>query len=394
MASHDALRAWTSPADLRIKINRRWDRGHLLVPPLGEALFPMRLALRGPQPAELAARYPEVQAWIDALHASSRIRLGHGYDLDIRRKDFRQVGGNDLPVAAIVPTVADAIAFLGRQEEQVRWQDARELTRKVCPALLPWSDDHPLAVVERATTWPHLLAVVAWRLAHARPGIHLRQLDLPGIDSKFIETNESILRSLLDAVLPADTVLPVGFAERYGFLAKPRMLRFRFLDPSTSIAGLRDISAPVDQVAGLAMSVRRVVITENEINGLTFPPLTDAVIVSGLGYGIERLSLIPWIARSEVWYWGDLDTHGFAILDQLRRHLPGAQSLLMDTATLHAHRDHWGREPTQTRRMLSRLADHEQEVYQALLDDRWGPQVRLEQERIAFHAVENAIQGL
>jgi hypothetical protein len=34
-----------------------------------------------------------------------------------------------------------------------------------------------------------------------------------------------------------------------------------------------------------------------------------------------------------VLYWGDLDTHGFAILDELRAHCPHAESLLMNRAT-------------------------------------------------------------
>ncbi len=41
---------------------------------------------------------------------------------------------------------------------------------------------------------------------------------------------------------------------------------------------------------------------------------------------------------------GDLDTHGFHILDQLRSHHPHARSIVMDQETLLAHRDFWVRE--------------------------------------------------
>ena len=42
--------------------------------------------------------------------------------------------------------------------------------------------------------------------------------------------------------------------------------------------------------------------------------------------------------------WGDIDTHGFAILDQLRGILDSVQSLLMDRETLFAFLSQWGRE--------------------------------------------------
>ena len=42
-------------------------------------------------------------------------------------------------------------------------------------------------------------------------------------------------------------------------------------------------------------------------------------------------------ASLDLVYWGDLDTHGFAILNRLRECFPHARSMLMDRATLLAH---------------------------------------------------------
>jgi hypothetical protein len=41
-------------------------------------------------------------------------------------------------------------------------------------------------------------------------------------------------------------------------------------------------------------------------------------LIFGLGYGLDRLADVPWLERCEVWYWGDIDTHGVGILDRLR----------------------------------------------------------------------------
>jgi len=83
-------------------------------------------------------------------------------------------------------------------------------------------------------------------------------------------------------------------------------------------------------------------------------------------------------------YWGDIDTHGFAILDQLRGHFPRAASFLMDPQTLLAHRSHWGEEPESTRHDLSRLTAEGAAVYDDLRFRRLQPRLRFEQERAEF----------
>jgi hypothetical protein len=73
------------------------------------------------------------------------------------------------------------------------------------------------------------------------------------------------------------------------------------------------------------------------------------MVVFGLGYGLERLADVEWLRQVEVHYWGDIDTHGFGILNRLRARLPDAHSFLMDRSTLEAHRALWGQEPAESR---------------------------------------------
>ena len=91
---------------------------------------------------------------------------------------------------------------------------------------------------------------------------------------------------------------------------------------------------------------------------------------------------LPWLTDVPIDYWGDLDTHGFAILNRLRAFLPQTRSLLMDADTLLSHRDRWVVEQRPTHTSLSRLTQEEVEVYRGLVEDRWGARLRLEQERI------------
>ena len=239
--------------------------------------------------------------------------------------------------------------------------------------------------------------------AHPRPGVYLRQLDAPGVDSKFIEAHRGVLGELLDLALPAAAVESTAsgvsqFTRRFGFLDKPVRIRFRLLDPTLSVlpgcSGLCDLTLDATSFAVLALPVERVFITENETNFLAFPVLERAIALFGAGYGWEALAQAQWLRRCALYYWGDIDTHGFAILDQLRSHFPHVASMLMDRETLLEHRAHWGEEPDPVCHDLMRLTPDEAVVYDELRFDRLQLQLRLEQERIGFGWLNRRLRAL
>jgi hypothetical protein len=116
--------------------------------------------------------------------------------------------------------------------------------------------------------------------------------------------------------------------------------------------------------------------------------------VLGLGHAVSLIAAARWLADRDVHYWGDLDTHGFAMLDRLRASLPRARSLLMDRATLLAHRPLWTTEEAPHIALLGHLTPDEAELYADLRYDRLGRAVRLEQERISFRWLRSALDAL
>lgn len=380
---------WTRPADLRAQVLRRWERGELLRDLVDvEALdWPLRLSLRAPRAADLAERFEAVRDWV------AELRDAEGLHIEWREWQHRVQGNQACPAAVRIDSREDALALIGKSAEARRFAQLWALTAQQQPALLPSLARRPLQVLEHEEPWERLLAVVAWVQARPRPGVYVRQVDAPGVDSKFIERHRGVLAELLDLALPAEAIDPqaVGAAQfnrRYGFLDKPARFRLRLLDACLpqlpGCAGLTDLTLDAASFASLALPVERVYITENEINFLAFPPVSKAVVVFGAGYGWEALAAADWLRRQPLYYWGDIDTHGFAILDQLREHHPQARSLLMDPDTLMAHRLHWGEEPAPTRQALHRLSEAEAEVYDALRFDRFRTRLRLEQERIGY----------
>ena len=390
---------WTSESDLREQTQKLWDKGTLLQELVNQTTggpnsFPRCLRLQCPSTLELSTRFDEARQWAEGLRSNA----GH-YRLVERDARSAVLGNNRIPDEAWLDSLADAFALIGKAKDAARFAELVRATQTQQPAVLAWLQKRPLRALELHKEWLRLLGVVAWLKAHPRPGIYLRQVDIAGVDSKFIESHRSVLAELFDLALPLDAIDEsalgaASFCQRYGFLDKPLRIRFRWLDVASAGYGC-DIAVTQTAFEQLHAPVSRVFITENEVNFLAFPFTPDAMVIFGGGFGgLERLKNSAWLQQCSVHYWGDMDTHGFAMLDQLRSYLPHMKSLLMDEATLMLHADHWGHEPKAEKRDLPRLTAQERVVYDTLRDNRVRAGVRLEQERIGFGWVEQAIAAL
>ncbi len=385
--------AWTTPAELVTQVQRLWDRGEVLRAGIqGEALFPKQLRLRRPTARDLGERFDEVRRWIRALEEGSR---EHGYVLEFDEVDHRQLGTNQVPGRVLIPTEAAALRIIGKTRAAERFRALREQTVAVLPVLADWMGARPLKVLEHEAHWDGFVLVLQWFARRPRSGLYRRQLEIEGVDTKFIETHRQVLADLLELVLPAeDLEQGSSFDRRFGLREKPALVRFRILDESQHLHGLSDLSVPATELAKLELGVEDIIVTENEVNGLALLPRPRTLVVFGQGYALEKLGEIPWLATRRLFYWGDIDTHGFAMLDRFRGHFPRAQSLLMDRATFLAHRPMWVTEKTPSTESLTRLTEPENALHRELLRGTWGERLRLEQERIGFGWVREALEKL
>jgi len=344
--------------------------------------WPLRISLMVPGERQASAHWSAFEAWRSAWKGW----LGIG-EVDWVERRWPLLGRQAVP-EALVLSDADALAnLLG---EALRWQRARarfDTWVQCWPALftslrrqyewLAEADDVEFA---------RLGDMLTWLQTHPQSNLFARQLPVAGLDSKWLETHTGLLGDWLRTL--ADLPREADFWRASGLRREPDRLRLRVLDPAlrSCVGGLGDIHAPLDELAALVLPASHVFIVENKQTGLAFDDLPGAVVLMARGYAVDRLHELPWLQAAEaVHYWGDLDTHGLAILGRLRSHLPQVQSLLMDAATLLAHRALWVTEPVPHRAdTIEHLDVAEQSLFRALRGDRWGVRVRLEQERIGW----------
>ncbi len=385
---------------IRQKALRLWTSNRLLCDWLEpDGLFPHRISAGSPSGRRLSEAYAQVKDWIAQIESGA----GAGYQIEYRAIEHRQLGPQQIPARIVIPSRDDCLRLIRKRHDFDRFRSIAESTLPAWPALRNVFLKRPHDIINLAEHWEGCLSVCRYFVDRPRPGLYLRQLDIPGVDTKFIEQHRSILSNMLDHVLPETAIDPTesggllkGFSRRYGLAIEHPTIRLRVLDPNCMVGGLRDFAVPLPDLARRELDIDTVFITENKTNGLCLPDCPRSIVIFGLGYGVESICEVAWLSLKNIYYWGDIDTHGFRILNQLRGYFPHLRSMLMDEKTLINNLPLCVEEPEATRftGQLQNLTKEESATYTALLDHRLGRSLRLEQERIGFSGVESFMRSV
>ncbi|MCK4442295.1 MAG: hypothetical protein KAU90_09835, partial [Sulfurovaceae bacterium] len=253
----------------------------------------------------------------------------------------------------------------------------------------------PNLIILYDTIWIEILKVCEYFLSNPNPNLYIRELDIAGVDTKFIENHKKVLDIFLSSLLDRDIskLSQNGFERKYNLKYDLPTIRFRILDKSLYIHNMSDISLPINEFAQLDIACQRVYITENKINGLSFPDIANSIVIFGLGYGVDSLKNIEWLKTKEIYYWGDIDTHGFAILSQIRGYFPQVKSILMNKEVVNRYR-YLGVEEPKSKQFLGELENlsiEEEKLFEQLKIDSSLKGLRIEQERVPISYLNNLI---
>ena len=293
---------------------------------------------------------------------------------------------NDIDAAA-------AICGDGWPERLARGRDRLTRMRDRFPGL-----DRPDLLLRRAEVstdidFDLLLTVAEWLLAdptRIQRGITPRQVPIPGVHAKWLQQNQAQILSLTG-------LGDLGLLPRH-----PARIHFSYLDPDYRRTGGRiHDSATVGDHFEPAYHPSVVIISENKDTAIHFPEIAGGISVEGAGFGGKTAAAFPWlISAPHLIYWGDIDAHGFEILNGYREDGVPAASILMDLITyetyepLGTNADAKGNpiEPGPTK-PLSTLTHAEFGLYARLRSTNHHRHRRLEQERIPLADAASAVHA-
>lgn len=330
---------------------------------------------------------------ISRLHLHSKSNTGLGYEVRTVNQTFRRAGSQEVPDNIMFESMDDYLSFVQKKKEWKYFQQHYELLVVTFASLKDWAYQHCLSLTNPDIQWADILKVCHYFVAHPRPNLYLRQLPI-AVHTKFIEQNTALIQSLLDFLIPGH-IRRTGqqrFAERFYLRYDEPLIRVRILDMSMLVAGsLSDISIPLSDFQKIDLPVNRIVITENKMNFLTLPSVLGGIAIwSGGGFNVSYLREIGWMNGVQIYYWGDIDEHGFQILHQIRSYYAGVESLMMDRETFEMFKQFAVDGGRSRAERLDLLTEEEEEMYREL--KTMEGENRLEQEKIPQEYVERVFR--
>jgi hypothetical protein len=359
------------------------------------------VALDPPSASAITDRAGEVSAWLNHWRQWAVQHPG----VSLRTRTIRtRFGTQPVHTHLDIPSIS-ALASLN-PDTAAHWQRARDkwgqLRRaQVGQTVRPWLtriidlDDY---------NFTNLLAATNWFRAHPRSGLTVRSVPVPGMNTKWLARHRSMVLACLGTATDSSQLteqaeefdpvdIPTAELDALGLRPLPREISIVFADPvlRAAVGGLRQITAPVDELAGLQIRPDAVLIVENKEPALTWSDTTGLAIIHSLGNHLDVLARLPWIRDNRCWYWGDLDRHGFTILSRARTVVPHLESLLMTPDDIETYR------PLGVEEDLDRYDQPDPTLTPAeanaltALQLTGGKYLRTEQERIPIGDAERAL---
>lgn len=331
----------------------------------------------------------EFEKEIQQVVGQSKEKKGYGYTLEFQQVKTKSLGIQDLPISIFFDTETDFLKFLGKQKEVELFKTSIEIIINAFPELKDWIIKNPIKFVNNQAEWESILKVCRYFKQNPKPNLYIRELPIK-VHTKFIENNQSVIKDLLNILIPEHiNGEEKEFEKRFNLKFAEPQIRFKVLDRAIAekyFSGIDDIAIPVSQFKTLNLPIKKVLVVENKTTlytTLTLPKMNDTVAVFGSGYSVYNLKNVQWFVNLDLFYWGDIDAQGFEILSQFRGYFQQTKSVLMDSETFEKFFENDNGTLSSISIHLN-LTEKEKQLYDILKLNNW----RLEQEKIPLDYVD------
>ncbi len=381
------------PADIQaLLLRREWqNETNRKARLLHQRPWPIRVNLKPPRGNSVIADLTHFQQFVHAWQ-----QVAHPQQVTWQQVTYRTLSTQRLPTTLVLATLTELMHFLGGDayQDYQRWQQGIKPLLAFNDALYPALVAHfnRLQNMDKQTI-DKLITVLPQLHPKWGQGYYLRALPLVGVDTKFVETQQSLLTALLDSLHNNAVSAAGGLLPWLGCLEAPTdWLGVRPLCPHAQqqLGGLPLLQLPSHVLVNTPLPSKRILIVENKQAGLALPPLADTIAVFAGGLNVAWVKA-AWLRDKQVGYWGDIDTWGLAILSEVRKWLPHVCALMMDKDTLLQHRIQLTHEPTPTLVHPENLTPEETDLFDALTQGQWTGS-RLEQEYLHADYIATMLQ--
>jgi len=295
--------------------------------------------------------FAERKVEAENLYKNSKNAKGRGYTVETKTIKTHKQGMQTIIEKIYFETEIDFIRFIGKEKETENFKkhlsivNSRFLNLNAEDVQNNWLKKHLRSLIAEAEDdyWQNIFLCAIWFLNNPHCNVYLREIPVP-VHTKFIEQNTSLIFSVYTALNKNEDTDKVSsntdIYKRWGVRTAEPFIRFRSLDKDIHLKILNEeftsyeIQTPLSVFAKINFnSIKYIFIVENLMVYLTFPAFNKTLCIFGSGFAAVNLKECKTLNEKKLYYFGDMDEHGFEILSNVRSIFPNIQSFCMDQKT-------------------------------------------------------------
>ncbi|MCR5085663.1 MAG: hypothetical protein K6A65_09220 [Succinivibrionaceae bacterium] len=274
-------------------------------------------------------------------------RSWQGTDLPSGHVEFQSrtvpdVGEVKVPVQVIFGDACEVASWAGHLVEFQTSLARLTAIRDRLPALV----ESAISCIDYLTAFEEedfskFLDVCDWLCQNPHSGCLIRQIPVRGVDSAWFESHRSLLLSFLGQGLGLDRnrrdLLQLGL------VPPPALVKVVLLDPELRalVGGMRYFSVTIEDLARMQIAPEQVIFTESLETALSIPERNGTMLLVTPPQLISEIAELESVTNARCFYLGSISSRSFAVLNNLRVHLPRTISLLLKEEIFVQNRDLW-----------------------------------------------------
>ena len=339
--------------------------------------------------------FNSIFAWVDSWKFFSKSGIG---EVEYTQKRIGTLRPSAVPTRLILHNIQGCFNYINKNGEMECFLKTYNRIKKFNPLLKKWvlreykMFRYPCYKLD---DFERIADKIKETISADAPYIYKRELEIPGVDTKFFEKNIEAIREMYNTLHGTSLANAKELYKELHIVKPPEDKEFipiRFLDTKYREDNISIVKIHYTELKQLSIRPRKVYIVENKETFYHFPKVANSVVIFGAGISVSGfLKDIPWIEEADdVYYWSDLDTNGFQMLNNMRKIYPKIHSFLMNTETIKLTKQFAVEDTGSDFERFEHLTPAEDECFIYLKEKR----LRIEQEKIPWSYVVKSIENI
>lgn len=311
----------------------------------------------------------------------------------IEWKETRKFNGQRIPEKIYVSSEDDFLYIINKENFVFEYFELLNKVLNKKPELREYFAKNHEVLLQYKDDWNSIINVINYLENNNVQGLYIREINVP-VHTKFLEEKQVLLFHILKFLNPEKgSIYARNLTEFLGLSKFPELRKMRWLDQNLAnkySGSITSVAFHLEQWKKVNWEVDEIWLVENLTNLQLIPKRKNALAIFAKGFALHDLKDSIILHNGKIFYWGDLDEHGYILLSQIREIYPHVTSVLMEEKTVLAHQNEMFTHYFLNKTSPSGLTEEEQMGFEILKRENG----RIEQERINQEYIINYFANL